>query len=79
MDALNIYAKLGLVKEQCRVIVFTAYPSYENCVNAVKAGAYAYIPKLEQPDGSGGGMDGCPGLPERAVRGRAGDLDGAKS
>ena len=57
VDTLNIYAKLGLVKEQCRVIVFTAYPSYENCANSVKAGAYAYIPKLEQTDGSGGGLD----------------------
>ena len=34
----------------CPIVVFTAYPSYANCVESVKAGADAYVPKyLEKP------------------------------
>ncbi len=54
---LNISDGLQLFGPQCQSIIFTAYPSYENCVSSVKAGAYAYIPKFQQLDGSGGGLD----------------------
>ena len=43
----------------CPVVVFTAYPSYENCVRAVQAGAAAYLPKGVQDTyvGPEGGID----------------------
>lgn len=42
------------------VVVFTAYPSYRNCVRAVQAGAVAYLPKKEHDafKGPEGGIDG---------------------
>jgi CheY-like chemotaxis protein len=44
---------------RCPVVVFTAYPSYYNCVRAVQAGAVAYLPKAEQEayKGKEGGID----------------------
>jgi CheY-like chemotaxis protein len=41
------------------VIVFTAYPSYGNCVLAMQAGAAAYLPKKERDtyEGTEGGID----------------------
>ncbi len=47
----------GLVT--CPVVVFTAYPSYQNCVLATQAGAAAYLPKAIQDSfhGPEGGVD----------------------
>lgn len=44
---------------ECPVVVFTAYPSYQNCVRAVEAGAAAYLPKATQTvwGGPEGGID----------------------
>jgi CheY-like chemotaxis protein len=44
---------------ECSVVVFTAYPSYQNCVRAVRAGAAAYLPKKIQDTYGGpeGGVD----------------------
>jgi CheY-like chemotaxis protein len=46
---------------QCPVVVFTAYPSYENCVRALGAGAAAYVPKASLKKGgtseTEGGLD----------------------
>jgi CheY-like chemotaxis protein len=44
----------------CPVVVYTAYPSYQNCVRAVQAGAVAYLPKMTQDTYDGnqeGGVD----------------------
>lgn len=32
----------------CPVVIFTAYPSYEDCVEAVKNGADGYVPKVTE-------------------------------
>jgi CheY-like chemotaxis protein len=37
----------------CPIVVFTAYPSFANCVAAIQAGASAYIPKVSK-DNEGG-------------------------
>lgn len=39
---------------RCPIVVFTAHPTFANCVAAVKSGAEAYIPKLGTADGEGG-------------------------
>ena len=44
----------------CPVVVFTADPSYQNCVGAVQAGAAAYLPKSSHDTYEGnqeGGID----------------------
>lgn len=41
----------------CPVVVFTAYPEFSNCVDAVKAGATAYIPKTSRKNQEGGPDD----------------------
>ena len=43
----------------CPVVVFTAYPSWRDCVRAVQAGAAAYLPKQSQDTywGQEGGID----------------------
>jgi CheY-like chemotaxis protein len=43
----------------CPVVVFTAYPSYQNCVLAAQAGAAAYLPKATHDSyhGPEGGID----------------------
>jgi CheY-like chemotaxis protein len=53
---------------QCPVIVFTAWPSYENCAKAVKAGAWAYICKKKDDDGTHGGSRGFDELKECCER-----------
>ena len=44
MDVAEICLSLSFLN--CPIMFFTAYPLYRDCVRAVKAGAYAYIPKL---------------------------------
>jgi ActR/RegA family two-component response regulator len=39
---------LRYMKSHCATVIFTAYPTYENCVEAVKNGAYDYIPKMTE-------------------------------
>jgi CheY-like chemotaxis protein len=43
----------------CPMIVFTQWPSYENCIRAVQAGAAAYIPKIKEKrkQGDQGGFE----------------------
>ncbi len=50
-------------RPDCPVVVFTAYPSYRNCVRAARAGAAAYLPKKEH-DAFGGPEGGIDGLIE---------------
>jgi hypothetical protein len=50
------------------MIVFSAFPSYENCVRAVKAGAWAYICKRKDDDGTRGGSGGFGELKECCER-----------
>jgi CheY-like chemotaxis protein len=55
---IQFLRSFGIAK--CPIVVFTAYPSYEDCVRAVNAGATAYLPKQEQEVYNGrweGGID----------------------
>ena len=42
---LRAASHFGLAKTTMPILVFTGYESYPNCVAAMKAGAYDYIPK----------------------------------
>ncbi len=58
VGGIRFLRSYGLVK--CPVVVFTQYPSCRNCVEAVQAGAVAYLPKGEVEDRHGhweGGVD----------------------
>jgi len=37
----------GIAKPSVPILVFTGYPSYDNCVAAIKSGAWGYLPKGE--------------------------------
>lgn len=50
LEAIQVLRAYSLISPRCPVIVFTAYPSYENCVQAMKAGATAYVPKVTVDD-----------------------------
>jgi CheY-like chemotaxis protein len=52
----------------CPMLVFTAFPSYENCAKAVKGGALAYISKRKDEDGTHGGSGGFEELKEWCER-----------
>jgi CheY-like chemotaxis protein len=66
LRAVHALQAYGLV--QCPMIVFTAWPSYENCVKAVKAGAWAYICKYRDEDGTHGASRGIDELKEWCER-----------
>jgi CheY-like chemotaxis protein len=53
IEALNTFKKYGLVSADCPVILFTARPTCEDCVKAIKLGASEYVPKMGQ-DGETG-------------------------
>jgi CheY-like chemotaxis protein len=60
-DASSIIAEdggIGFLRNyrlaRCPMVVFTAYPTFANCVAAVKSGAEAYIPKIGTAEGEGG-------------------------
>lgn len=75
LQVLKACQRLQLVLDNCRIIVFTAHQSYANCVEAIKAGAFSYIPKLEQPDETGrmiGGFDELMTLCEKLLREQSG-------
>jgi DNA-binding NtrC family response regulator len=52
----------------CPIVVFTAYPTFANCVAAIQAGAAAYIPKMRI--GSEGGPEDLRETCERLLRER---------
>ena len=54
---INFLRSYELIR--CPVVVFTAYPSFQNCVRSVQAGAQAYLPKMSQDSSEGreGGVD----------------------
>lgn len=48
---LNVLKDRFSFSPNCRAVVYTAYPNFENCVKAINAGADDYIPKFHgDPD-----------------------------
>ncbi len=52
---------------ECPIVVFTAYPTFSNCVAAIQAGATAYVPKVKGDNE--GGLDALRETCERLLRG----------
>jgi CheY-like chemotaxis protein len=52
---------------ECPIVVFTAYPTFFNCVAAIQAGATAYIPKVKRDNE--GGPDALRETCEKLLRG----------
>lgn len=50
MDGMELVQYLRLHYPETLVIVFTGYASYQDAVNAVKIGAFDYLPKPVQPE-----------------------------
>jgi CheY-like chemotaxis protein len=61
IKTFNLIKEISLHSPHCRSIVFTAHPSFKNCVESVKSGIYAYIPKrkltLSEEIGTEGGYN----------------------
>jgi CheY-like chemotaxis protein len=57
-----------IIAMQRRVVVFTAYASFRNCALAIRAGASAYLPKMEQELYEGGVEGGVDDLVETCKR-----------
>lgn len=60
---VRLLRSYNLLSLETPILVFTQYPTYENCVASIKAGAYDYIPK-STAEGSNHGrlLDVCRGL-----------------
>lgn len=65
LRVLDAFRGIQLILPTCKVIVFTSYGSYGNCVAAVKAGAHDYISKTRQTDPLGRTSGGIDELAER--------------
>ena len=51
LDFLGVQQLYDLLDHNSPIIVFTAYDSYDDCIEAIKAGAYYYLPKSDpRPD-----------------------------
>ncbi len=60
LRVIHVLRDMHLCKPSCPIVVFSAYPSFEDCFRAAQAGASAYITKMTQdlPEGKAEGGPG---------------------